>query len=93
MDGLDEGLGEIGEGAADRRPSEKVKRHKDLRSCGRREDMTVSLELSFWDCCLRRAQAEACATNGKNFGKKPALQTETPRGTRGALFYLSNIQE
>jgi hypothetical protein len=36
-------VGMMGErGVRDWRPLAKVKRHKDLRSCGRREDMGVS---------------------------------------------------
>jgi len=54
------------------RPSAKVKRHKDLRSLlwaaakrptGRREDMVVSLELSFGICLRKRAGRDAGVTS------------------------------
>src|SRR5260370_40887408 len=60
--------GENGRGSGEVRhwrPSAKVKRHKDLRSLGLREDIEVSLELNFEIAERKRAQAEACATNEK----------------------------
>ncbi len=61
-----------GSGECGRRPSAKVKRHKDLRSLlwaaakrptGRREDMVVSLELSFGICLRKRAGRDAGVTS------------------------------
>src|SRR5712691_908803 len=50
-------------GVRQRRPSEKVNEHKDTRSFGLREDIEVSLELSFGIACLlRRGDRDAGAT-------------------------------
>jgi hypothetical protein len=126
MDGLDEGLGEIGEGPCGARLNVEFiggaglgvfagvvgtevcmvggARSAALAAIGEGETTqglavlwakrghNGLLRVELWDRCLRRAQAEACATNGKEL-RMPALQTETPRGKRGALLYLSNIQE
>jgi hypothetical protein len=61
-----------GAGVRQRRPSEKVNEHRDTRSFAEREDMKVSLELSFGITGLKRTQAEACATKRKRPGKAGA---------------------
>jgi hypothetical protein len=67
-------------GVRQRRPSGKANEHKDTRSflcaaaerpTGLREDINVSLELSFGIAEEKRAQAEACATKNRNAPAEP----------------------
>src|SRR5258708_8082037 len=66
-------------GVRQRRPSAKVNEHKDLRSFGLREDIKVSLELSFGICGEQKQDALKRAPTQANRGYK----TETPRTEPG----------
>ncbi len=82
-------------GVRHRRPSEKVNEHKDTRSFLRaaaerptalREDIEVSLELSFGICLLRRAGLKPVVYNSeaRNAGKMPAVQNRNAPAGAGA---------
>ena len=54
------------------------------------------LRVEFWDCLLKRAQAEACATNQKERrqdagGTNVALKQKRLAGWRGALLHIVNV--
>src|SRR5258708_6854586 len=66
-------------GVRQRRPSAKVNEHKDLRSFGLREDIKVSLELSFGICGEQKQDALKRAPTQANRRYK----TETPRTEPG----------
>src|SRR6266849_344291 len=65
-------------GVRQRRPSENVNEHKDTRSFGLREDLTVSLELSF-GIAYREKPADA-------FPGKPAVQNRNASRGREAQY-------
>src|SRR6266852_2996085 len=81
-------------GARQRRPSENVNEHKDKRSFGLREDIKVSLELSFGIADLKRAQAlrftqgelKSVPPTRKNAGKMPAVQKRNAPTGSGRSF-------
>src|SRR6266852_6799364 len=60
-------------GARQRRPSEKVNEHKDTRSFGLREDMKVSLELSFGIAYREEPAGHRCRQTDGTKQKRPGL--------------------
>ncbi len=55
-------------GVRQRRPSEKVKEHKDTRSLGLREDIEVSLELNFGIAGQKQDALKRASTQKKSTG-------------------------
>jgi hypothetical protein len=51
-------------GVRQRRPSEKMNRHKDTRSFALREGIRISLDLSLWDWLLCVAEPAPASRNG-----------------------------
>src|SRR6266851_8411414 len=60
-------------GVRQRRPSEKVNEHKDTRSFGLREDIKVSLELSFGIAYGEEPAGHPCRQTDGTKQKRPGL--------------------